>query len=181
MFRSTSRRNSGTPVACHSLGRASQEAVSALRAVRLEHQTAQKKPPKNVSSSRLRRSAPSFFSLHLSPLNLAAASPFYHHVQHWPQPRGGVGPQRRKGTQTSQKLLPIFSTPRWMQKYNVRGSNPSSCFLQLHVTPSVRLPGIAQQRRALSIHEYLSADLLRKVITSPCSHALMASSRAASG
>ncbi|PTB71607.1 hypothetical protein M440DRAFT_1343721 [Trichoderma longibrachiatum ATCC 18648] len=29
-------------------------------------------------------------------------------------------------------------------------------------TPSVRLPGAAQQRRALSIHEYLSADLLRK-------------------
>ncbi|KAL7932354.1 succinate-CoA ligase [Trichoderma chlorosporum] len=33
---------------------------------------------------------------------------------------------------------------------------------KLHATPSVRLPGIAQQRRALSIHEYLSADLLRK-------------------
>ncbi|KAK4076508.1 succinate-CoA ligase [Trichoderma sp. SZMC 28011] len=31
-----------------------------------------------------------------------------------------------------------------------------------NATPSVRLPGIAQQRRALSIHEYLSADLLRK-------------------
>lgn len=33
------------------------------------------------------------------------------------------------------------------------------------VTPnlSLRLPGLAQQRRALSIHEYLSADLLSKV------------------
>jgi succinyl-CoA synthetase beta subunit len=30
------------------------------------------------------------------------------------------------------------------------------------VAPSVRLPGMAQQRRALSIHEYLSHDLLRK-------------------
>jgi succinyl-CoA synthetase beta subunit len=29
-------------------------------------------------------------------------------------------------------------------------------------SPSIRLPGMAQQRRALSIHEYLSADLLRK-------------------
>ncbi|KAK3186577.1 succinate--CoA ligase beta chain [Lecanicillium sp. MT-2017a] len=28
--------------------------------------------------------------------------------------------------------------------------------------PAVRVPGIAQQKRALSIHEYLSADLLRK-------------------
>jgi len=30
------------------------------------------------------------------------------------------------------------------------------------VAPSVRLPGVAQQKRALSIHEYLSADLLRQ-------------------
>lgn len=31
------------------------------------------------------------------------------------------------------------------------------------VTPSVRFPGFAQQKRNLSIHEYLSADLLRQV------------------
>ncbi|KAK3344400.1 hypothetical protein B0T25DRAFT_463913 [Lasiosphaeria hispida] len=30
------------------------------------------------------------------------------------------------------------------------------------VSPSIRLPGIAQQRRALSIHEYVSAELLHK-------------------
>jgi succinyl-CoA synthetase beta subunit len=30
------------------------------------------------------------------------------------------------------------------------------------VSPSIRVPGIAQQRRALSIHEYRSADLLRQ-------------------
>lgn len=34
---------------------------------------------------------------------------------------------------------------------------------QLQASPIVRLPGATQQRRALSIHEYLSADLLRKV------------------
>jgi succinyl-CoA synthetase beta subunit len=38
----------------------------------------------------------------------------------------------------------------------------ASAFTTPKVSPSVRLPGIAQQRRALSIHEYLSADLLHK-------------------
>ncbi|KAK9445933.1 putative succinyl-CoA ligase [Metarhizium anisopliae] len=33
---------------------------------------------------------------------------------------------------------------------------------KLQVAPAVRFPGVAQQRRALSIHEYLSADLLRQ-------------------
>jgi len=33
---------------------------------------------------------------------------------------------------------------------------------KVHLAPPVRLPGVAQQRRALSIHEYLSADLLRQ-------------------
>ncbi|KAK7417766.1 succinate--CoA ligase beta chain [Neonectria magnoliae] len=36
--------------------------------------------------------------------------------------------------------------------------NVSKC----QIAPAVRFPGIAQQRRALSIHEYLSSDLLRK-------------------
>jgi succinyl-CoA synthetase beta subunit len=38
----------------------------------------------------------------------------------------------------------------------------ASAFAAPRVSPSIRIPGIAQQRRALSIHEYLSADLLRK-------------------
>lgn len=33
---------------------------------------------------------------------------------------------------------------------------------KFQAAPSVRLPGMAQQKRALSIHEYLSADLLRQ-------------------
>lgn len=164
-----------------SLGRAGQQSVSALRAVRLEHQTARKKPRKNVSSSRSRRASPSFLPSHLSPLNppspstcstLAAAAPR----------RRPSAPQRYGNVA---KAAPHFFNPSIIcEKYNTTSdeSNPSSrFFLQLHVTPSVRLPGVAQQRRALSIHEYLSADLLRKVITSPRSHALMASSRAASG
>lgn len=60
-----------------SLGRASQESLSALRAVRLEHQTAQKKNLQKTSS-RVDPdvASPSFLSSHLSPLNLAAASSF---------------------------------------------------------------------------------------------------------
>ncbi|KAH8907050.1 succinate-CoA ligase [Coniochaeta sp. PMI_546] len=38
----------------------------------------------------------------------------------------------------------------------------ASAFAAPKVSPIIRVPGIAQQRRALSIHEYLSADLLRK-------------------
>ncbi|KAB5582475.1 hypothetical protein GE09DRAFT_944207 [Coniochaeta sp. 2T2.1] len=39
----------------------------------------------------------------------------------------------------------------------------ASAFAAPKVSPTIRAPGIAQQqRRALSIHEYLSADLLRK-------------------
>jgi succinyl-CoA synthetase beta subunit len=38
----------------------------------------------------------------------------------------------------------------------------ASAFAAPKVSPSIRLPSISQQRRALSIHEYLSADLLRQ-------------------
>lgn len=38
--------------------------------------------------------------------------------------------------------------------------------MQLQVSPIVRFPGFAQQKRNLSIHEYLSADLLRQVCPS---------------
>ncbi|KAK0706481.1 ATP-grasp domain-containing protein [Lasiosphaeria miniovina] len=38
----------------------------------------------------------------------------------------------------------------------------ASAFAAPRLTPSIRVPGFAQQRRALSIHEYLSADLLTR-------------------
>ncbi len=44
---------------------------------------------------------------------------------------------------------------------------------KLQIPSSSRLPGIAQQKRALSIHEYLSADLLRSVSSFPSSRATL--------
>ncbi|KAL6855010.1 succinate--CoA ligase beta chain [Amphichorda felina] len=38
----------------------------------------------------------------------------------------------------------------------------ATAFNASKIAPAVRLPGAAQQKRALSIHEYLSADLLRQ-------------------
>ncbi|KAK5997337.1 Succinate--CoA ligase subunit beta [Cladobotryum mycophilum] len=47
--------------------------------------------------------------------------------------------------------------------FNVgRSRAVASALNKLPIAPAVRLPGIAQQRRNLSIHEYLSADLLRQ-------------------
>jgi len=44
----------------------------------------------------------------------------------------------------------------------------SSLLPQQQLNPSVlRAPALSQQRRALSIHEYLSADLMRKVHYDP--------------
>ena len=77
------------------------------------------------------------------------------HVQNWSQSRIGFGLCLIQGPFALSAPSATFSRNRNHQTDSNSVAN--------QVAPSARLPGIVQQRRALSIHEYISADLLNQV------------------
>ena len=78
------------------------------------------------------------------------------HVQNWSQSRIGFGLCLTQGPFA-------LSAPSSATFSRNRNRQTDSDSVAKQVAPSARLPGIAQQRRALSIHEYISADLLNQV------------------
>lgn len=82
-------------------------------------------------------------------------TPSLHNV---PQSRVRFGRQSYQGTHSIHPIFFLAYCVKLPQLPHHADHQP-----QLQASPIVRLPGATQQRRALSIHEYLSADLLRKV------------------
>jgi hypothetical protein len=117
-------------------------------------------PPLNQHSL-LATSSPTISSLRRV---LPRSQRLFHNVQTRSQSRFGVGHCRAQGSNSLlwTQLLRLVVGER--RKRSLGCSRADNVGNHTQVSPSARLPSIAQQqRRALSIHEYRSADLLRQV------------------